>query len=308
MPFWNRSVQPVNRVTADRLAAFGRWEFLREASGIDPSTTYGLVSPLNELIYTQHPDDRDALVSELLRHAVRGEWEAVGAWKYVREFLSEDQDTQPLIDAGLLAVHRMQVTNLAIHLAPVDSPRYQELTGGPVPHDGFFGPPVFNSNFGPTRQYYFDLAISAAAARHVDRLPTTPGVAPRDLDDAAKAMWDFGMLVHRGPAVVPQDIAFEPSVIRPAVHAATGTDHVQLMDGIAERVLDRNSYLYGVWSTLGTVRFAEEYLDGAAMHSPGFGQVLDEAVALLRNGGLVGMALPIEVLTPRTKAKWSEAK
>lgn len=300
MRSWKREKAPVDRITSEQLANYGRWEFLKEQSGIDSIGVYNLISPLNELIYTQSPADRAALISELHRHAEKGEWERVGAWKYIRNFLDEDKETLPLIDAGLLATHSMRVTNLAIHLAPIDTPRYEQLTGGPVPNDGFFGPPVFDSNYGPTPQYYFDNAITSAAARTPNRVRSLAGVEPGPVDDAARAMWDFGMLVHRGPLVVSPDIAFEPNVVRPAIEAATGVDHAHFVELVAEKVLDKSAYLYGVWSTLGGARFIEEYLDDSTVETPAYARLLEEGVTLLIEGGLVGVVLPAEVLTPRT--------
>jgi hypothetical protein len=300
MALFKRDRSPEDRITSEDLAAFGRWEFLKEQSGVEASSVYGLIAPLNELVFTQSPADRAILVSELHRHAEKGSWEKVGAWKYVREFLDQAADTQTLIDAGLLAVHEMHVTNLRNHLAPIDTPRYEELTGGPVPHDGFVGPPVFNSSFGPTQSYYFDNALTVAAARMPTRVQSTAGVEPGPVDDASKAMWDFGLLVHRGPLVVSPDIAFEPSVLRPAIQAAMEVDHARFAELVTEKVMDRSSYIWGAWSTLGAARFFEEFLDPSTLETPAYRAVVTEGVRLLIQGDMVGRDLPLEILTPRT--------
>jgi hypothetical protein len=300
MPFWNR--KPVDRISSQALADFGRFEFVgAEQSGIDPSNAFGLISNLNELVYTSSPADRAEVIAELHRHAEKGEWEKVGAWKYVREFLSAEPDTQDLIDGSLMAICRMRVTNLAIHLAPIDRPRYVELTGAPPPNDGFFGPPVFDSNFGPTRQYYFDHAIAAAAARNITRLQCTAGVEPGPVEDAARAMWDFGLLVYRGPLVVNPDIAFEPNVIRPAVVAASGVDHSIFADRLAEAALDASSPTYGVWSSIGGARFIEDYLDFSAVNTTGYSRLLDSGLTLLTDMGALGVSIAPEMLTPRQR-------
>jgi len=290
-----------DRISSQALADFGRWEFLKEQSGIDGACAYGLIANLNELVFTQNPDDRARVVAELHRHAEKGEWEKVGAWRYVREFLSAAPDTQQLSDAGLLAVHRMRVTNLAIHLGRTDTDRYSELVGAPPPSDGFFGPPVFDSSFGPSRQYYFDHAIASAARRDVARLPSAPDVQPGDLADTARAMWDFGLLVYRGPLVVSTDIAFEPSVVRFAVEAASGVDHGIFADRLADVVLDRASSSYGVWSSLGATRFVEEYLEVSAVVGSGYARLLDSGVTLLVKSGFLGVSMPRENLTPRQR-------
>lgn len=305
--FRSRSQQPVDRITSEDLAQFGRYEFLgADQSGVPSSGAYDLISGLNELVFTQSPTDRAQLVVELHRHAEKGEWEKVGAWKYVREFLDAAPDTQDLIDGGLLAISRMRVTNLGIHLAPIDTQRYVELTGALTPNDGFFGPPVFDSNYGPTRQYYFDHAISTAAARRITRLESAPGVEPGDVTDAAKATWDFGLLVYRGPLVVNPDIRFEPSVTRPLIAAAAGVDHSLFAERLADAVLDASSYTYGPWSSIGGARFIEEFLDPLAVHTTGYARLLNSGVALLRDGNLIGNLFPRELLTPTQQDRLAE--
>jgi len=305
MVFWNRKSATVDRISSEALANFGRYEFLgSQQSGIDPSDSYSLISELNELIFTSTSADRDLAVAELHRHAAKGEWERVGAWKYVREFLDDEADTRDLIDGGLLAIAQMRVTNLSIHLAPIDAPRYAELTGGPPPNDGFFGPPVFDSNFGPTRQYYFDDAIARAAARRVTRLKSATGLAPGHLEDAARSMWDFGLLVYRGPLVINPDITFEPNVVRPAVAAATGVDHSMFADHLAHTLLDSNTHGYeGLWSFLGGTRFIEEYLDLSAVDASGYSRLLDAGVELLVTSGAIGVTMAPEILTQRQRVR-----
>jgi hypothetical protein len=304
MALWSRKSTPVDRISSEALASFGRYEFLgSEQSGVEPGSAYGLVSNLNELVYTQSPADRAQLVAELHRHAEKGEWEKVGAWKYVREFLTEEPDTRDLIDGGLLAIHRMRVTNLSIHLAPIDSPRYIELTGAPPPSDGFFGPPVFDSNFGPTRQYYFDHAIATAAARNITRIQSMPGVEPGPLQSAAKAMWDFGLLVYRGPLVVNPDIQFEPNVLRPAITAATGVNHGIFADRLADAALDTSTYWYGAWTSIGGARFIEEYLDSSAVQTAGYSRLLGSGLDLLTEMGALDVSMSSELLTPRQRER-----
>ena len=307
MALFRRNSQIVDRITSEDLAQYGRYKFLgAEPSGMPIGSADGLISSLNELVYTRAPADRASLVAELGRHADKGDWEKVGAWKYVREWLDEAADTLELIDGGLLAIHRMRVTNLGLHLAPIDMPRYIELTGGPPPNDGFFGPPVFDSKYGPTRQYYFDHAIATATARRVTRIESAPRVEPGPVEEAAKAAWDFGLLVYRGPLVVNHDIQFEPHVVRPLVQAATGVDHVLFTDRLADAVLDDRWSDYGAWSAIGGARFVEEYLDPSAVDSDGYKRLLDEGLTSLRERNLIGTAFARELLTPPQQDRLNE--
>lgn len=302
MPFWKRSQPAVDRISSEALAEFGRFEFLgRDQSGVvDP---YSLVS---DLVSSSYPPDGPGyaeVVAELRRHAESGEWEKVGAWKFVRNFLSDTPDVADLVDGGLLAIHRMRVTNLAIHLAPIDTPRYAELTGGPPPNDGFFGPPVFDSSFGPTRQFYFDHAISTAASRQITRLPSAAGVEPGSLEDAVKSMWDLGMLVYRGPLVVSPDIAFEPNVVKPAVDAARGVDHRIFAERLVDGAVNRDSTFYGPWTAIGAARFIEDYLDPDVADLPACTRAIDSGLMQLEQMGLIGVGMTPDVLTPRQRQR-----
>lgn len=110
MTFWKTSRLPQDRINSQRLADFGRFEFLKEQSGIDASDAFDLVSPLASLSWAGGPGARPVIAAELRRHAAAGEWEKVGAWKFVREFLDEGPDTLDLIDGGLAALIRMRVS------------------------------------------------------------------------------------------------------------------------------------------------------------------------------------------------------
>ncbi len=291
-------------ISSTALAEFGRYEFLgAEASGV--SNAYSLVSALVSRSYPVGGPGYREVVAELRRHAQQGEWEKVGAWKYVRNFMSDGEDVADLIDGGLLAISRMRVTNLAIHIAPIDLPRYVELTGGRPPNDGFFGPPVFASNFGPSRQYYFDHAVAIATGRRIIRLVSVPGVPPGDVDDAAGAMWDFGMLICRGPLVVNPAISFEPNVVRPAVEAAHGVDHPLFADALAGAVLTEAPP--GImWRGIGAARFIEDYLHPAAMATAGYARLLDAGLLALLEMHVLGVAMTPAVLTARQRQRLSE--
>jgi hypothetical protein len=288
-----------DRISSAQLADFGRFSFLGAGqSGIKATDSLDLVRPLAELAWSQDLPSRAIAIAELRRHAAKGEWEAVGAWKVVREFMDDAPETATLIDGGLSAIIRMRVTNLAIHLAPVDIHRYQALAGGPPPNDGFFGPPVFDSHFGPARQYYLDSAVAAAARRTTARLPHAPGVQPGPAVEAARAMWDFGQLIYRGPLVVNPDIAFEPSVVLRAVNAATNTDHALFLDAVADAIADPENYLTEGYATLGAARFAEDYLTPEALTARGYQQLIDNGLTRLIRTGEPGLMISPLLLTP----------
>jgi hypothetical protein len=302
MGFWNRKSVPADRVTAEVLATYGRHEFLREQSGLDPSVVFEMITPLNELIYTRLPSDRATLVAELTRHAEKGEWEKVGAWKYVRDFLDDADDTRHLIDGGLYAVDRMGVTNLAMCLSFQDRSRYEELFERQPPDDGFSGPPVFTSDYGPTRQYYFDHAIATAAGRWITRLVSRPGVEPGPLDEAVVQTWSFALLILRGPMLVSSDITFEPNVVRPLVAAATDVDHVLFAERLAEAVATKEAAdVYGnlplPWYALGATRFIEDYLALEATNTDAYRRLVDRGVALAVQGGVLGRMFSAEMLS-----------
>lgn len=299
MAFWSRSREPYNRTSSDELADFGRYEFLGEQSGLEPLLAYNAFTGLNELVFSGQPANRALVVEELSRHAAVGEWEKVGAWKYVREFLDDAPDTRPLIDGGLLALERMAVSNLSIHLSERDAERYREATGGPVPHDGFWGPPVFASDYGPGREHYLNEALASAARREVARLLHGPGVEPAVVENPAQGLWDFGMLLHRGPLVMPEDLRSEQEILAPAVALASGVDHQRFLDLLSESIHDPDGYqLGGPWAALGAARFAEDYLVPETLASVGYRRLLDTGIGLLLEMGVLGLMVPPEILTP----------
>lgn len=299
MAFWNRPKQPTNRITSEALANYGRWSFLHEESGLTFDQAQGLIAPLQELFFTFTPTDRAAVIAELGRHADQGEWEKVGAWKFAREFLDDDANTHHLIQEGLLALDRMQITNLSIHLSSNDTDIYEGVTGRKPAHDGFFGPPVFGTSYGPTRQFYFDGAISAAASRVPPQVPAQQGAAPGDISAALSSLADLGALIHRGPKVVPPDIAIESTVIASAVAAATNVDHALFLEEVARAAVDpaRANYFNG-WLGLGAARFAEESLDPSVLGSPALEQLTDLGVRELLARGMFDVVVPVEILTP----------
>jgi len=151
MGFFSRNRELQDRVDSMRIADFGRVWLLKEASGVDPNAAFEQLNPLRRPLYEDPPGD--ALVAEeLRRHAIKGEWEALGAWQFARDFVQDDELEKELTDRALLTLDSMRITNLSIHLPNMDIQRFEELTGAPAPYDGFYGPPIFDSHFGPSRE------------------------------------------------------------------------------------------------------------------------------------------------------------
>jgi hypothetical protein len=296
--FFRKSRAAPDLVTSEALARYGRIDFLGwEAAGEHgPVFTTDIVGPLfhEATLNMGGGPTMDRVIAELRRHVTAGPWEAVGAWRFARDFVPEARG-QEFVDAGLRALNEMRITNLSIHLAPREMPRYRELFG-PPPHDGFFGPPVFDSNYGPTRAYYFDAARAAGAKRHPSRLPSAPGVPPGPLDDVD--LWDFGMLVARGPLLVSQDERFEPALVSKAVAAATNVDHDQFAAALLAHVVERdsNDSFPSGWRWLGSARFVEDYLEPDLAGSPHHVALIDGGLRQLMNG-FIGISFPIETLS-----------
>jgi hypothetical protein len=315
MPLWGRSSQPVDLISSEHLASYGRIQFLGSGRGPDGESAFDLIRPINERIYTGAPADRRALYAELERHAAVGAWEQVGAWKYVRDMLDDGSpESQALIDGGLRRIHRMRVTNLSIHIGSPDSVRYSEVNGEPPMMDGFWGPPVFDSEYGPSRQYYYDHAVAAAAGRVITRLPAGPGVAPGPLDNPAGKMWDFGMFIYRGPLAVSQDHAYEPALVRSMVKAASNVDHGMFADALAEDTkayVERDAGVTGnapPWSALGGTRFVEDYLDPSALDSEGYAWLLDKGVDVYLASPHFSIMMTEDVMTPRQRARLEQRR
>lgn len=103
------------------------------------------LDPLRRPLYSE-PDGDQRVGEELRRHAAKGKWEAIGAWQFGRDFVQDDDLERELTDIALLTLDSMHIGNLSIHLPRMDVQRFEELTGAPAPNNGFFGPPVFDTN------------------------------------------------------------------------------------------------------------------------------------------------------------------
>jgi len=269
-----------------------------ELSGVvDSGAALALLEPLRSRLYTDAGGDR-LVGEELRRHSQDGEWEAVGAWKFASNFVSDPAIEAELTDSGLLAVARMRVTNLSIHLGGDDLRRFEELTGGPAPFDGFFGPPTFDTPLGPSRRFFLDEALAAASARDPQRVRSRAGVAPEHLQDLPRSLWDFGMLVLRGPLLVAPELRFEPATVRPVVAAATDVDHLLFAEAVRAGLAEEDAGIFNGWSYAGAGRFIEDYLDPALTAGDVHAQLVDAGLRQLLARGMVGLDVSPEVLSP----------
>lgn len=286
-------------VTSDQLAAYGRREFLGEHQGLSPMAQFDQLRPLHELVFTQTPEDRATIVAELTKLSKTGEWERVGAWKYVRDMLSFEADTQPLVDAGLAAVRRMRVTNLSLHLSQNDTDRYREIFGEAPPYDGFVGPPCFDSAYGPSRADRHQPAIRAAASRRVEPLRAAPGADPGLLPDLTERLWTFALIVYRGVDRIDPETPPERDVLSAVVAAATDVDHDRFAHLLADQVRDHDPFLGGPWPSLGAARFIEEYLRTTTADA--WRLTASAALSDLADRGWLGTDVPLGVLTGRER-------
>ena len=308
MAFWNKqqrpSAVPQDRMTPEWLAQYGRYKFLC----CDTAGVFDEMVVVGSFIADLYPQDTPgyaAVLAEVARHAERGEWERVGGWKFARDYLTGES---ALVDGGLNAIRRMRCTNLGIHLAPIDQRRWSEVIGEPVPNDGFVGPPVFDSEFGPTRQYYFDAAMTAAASRSVTRLSSATGAEPGPFGpdhQVEGGLGNLAMLVYRGPLLVNPANSFEPGLVRPAVACAQGADHTIFTDRLADVVLSDSLSRHSPWGALGAALFIEDYLDPSAVEAAGYDRLLVHALSFLLENGWLGVNFSAEQLTLRQRARLS---
>lgn len=296
---------PKELVSSDDLAAFGKAEFLGfEAMGYaNRSQSLDLMEPYNRDYRVITDVDFATQVSlEVLKNASKGPWEAVGAWKFATEHTVAEDFQREATDLGMLALAKMRVTNLAIHLGPKYFERYRSLTGGPVPDDGFFGPPVFDSNYGPTKHYYWDAAVAAAAARRPRRIECSPGIQPPIVDDAGIGLWDFAMLVLRGPLNVAPDQKSEKVSLLSIVAAAESTDHELLMTDVMSQLRRREVGFLG-WSYFGGGRFIEDYLDPNLMGTSLHEEFVSIGLQQLSENGMFEASVSLETLSEYERSR-----
>jgi hypothetical protein len=221
------------------LTCYGRCRFLGwEATG-GPGPIdgwYERLRPWFEPLMAGPPGHQQTVTRLNGLATTHGGWVAIGAWKVMLEFSSD------LMDEGrdaLVACHDVGVTNLAIHMPPVEAGVWRRIFDFPPPHDGFFTPPVFSTPNGPQKTDYFKAAATAAVTRCPERLDHAPGVAPVETPPSpstsaatstsavtstaaaferslAYSLWDFGQLLLIGAHVVQEERRYEPAILAQA--------------------------------------------------------------------------------------------
>lgn len=307
-------------VTSEAVADFGRHSFLKSASEVDMSKYAGpmgvaysgaldIIRPLFDALYlSEGADSARSVVAELTIHSRAGVWEAFGAWKFCDEFL----DTRPelwtdLETAGVLALDQMQVSNLGFQLGMRQANAYVRVTGKQPPNDGFFGPPVFKSSYGPSLDYYVAAAEKANRARRPMRIQEAPGVQPSIPADAINGLWDFAQLVFCGPAVIGQNRDSEADILSVVVEAAYGVDHEQFARQLLEAVREKDPQGPG-WFALGAARLIEDYLDPRVAGTAAHLELLRVGFTWLRAPGAWAVAATAQpVFTSIEAAHWEAA-
>lgn len=195
-------------------------------------------------------------------------WQVVGAMKLANEFLDSDELAAPFFDAGIRALAKMRITNPQQHLSGREFSRYR-MHFDRVEPDNFWGPAVFESEFGPSRQFFLDAAVASVSARKPIVLFHEEGVE-MELDnsiDLDSLFFKFGSLIYRGPLVMSLQDRDEAQLIHPIVAAISSRDHKlgarKMVDRVSENAI-MDSYSF-VFIGLGLVRFIEDYLDPSAL-------------------------------------------
>lgn len=285
-----RDSQLSSKVVAD----FGRAWYLDGASDIDIQEARGATYPLAQMTFQGDPQMNAEVIRELQDHAQQGPWELVGAWLLARDLLNDES----LTDQALRQIAEMRITNLAIHLAQMDVAHYSELTGGPPPNDGYFGPAAFDSSFGPSRDEHFDRARDYAISRSRPRLRETPGVDPGELDTSELRFWDFGRLIALAPfAIGAIDCRDETQILATADARACASDHEMFANRLTEALLGDETGHFNGWALLGAGRFIEESLDPKLNAGSQHMALIDGGLTQLDEQGMVGTAFRPDVLT-----------
>jgi hypothetical protein len=298
MPRWFSRAPEPDLITPGVLAEFGRYSLLGpDLSGVDDAVAVrAALDPISNVLYGGD-DVAQKAMDEVRRHASAGTWEAVGGWKFAEDFFPGGDVVEELSDDGMRALAEMRIENLDIHLGPVNHARYERVVGTPVPNDKFWGPPVFASSFGPSRQYYYDNALVAKAARQPERIADTPSAAVPDLAPAAGALWDFGMLILRGPLMCAPDQRFERGVLAPMMRCAGGSDHTEFAARLTDVLDQRGRGNFNGWEYMGAARFVEDYLDETLTGGAAHLRFVDRGLEQLAGQGMLGREISPDALS-----------
>jgi hypothetical protein len=234
---------------------------------------------------------------------IHGGWVAIGAWKVMLEFSSDlAGDGRDALVACLRAYHDFGVTNLALHIPPVELTVWCEIFDFPPPNDGFFTPPVFSTPYGPKKADYLKAAATAAATRYPQRLDHVPGVPPAASSpdgvlekQLAYSLWDFGQLLLLGAHVMREERRYEPAILARARSWAEGTNHRLVLDRLVEMVEANPD---PAWGAVGAARFCEEYLDASLTGSEAHRFLLEAGLGFLVRQNLLQTSIDPACLSP----------
>jgi hypothetical protein len=285
---------------AGLLARFGRYRLL----GWEPAGEPGPIDDWFERLARWHqpliagPPALDSTVDRLNALATaHGGWVAIGAWKLLLDYDSAlataGRDT---LAACLRAYDAFGITNLSVHMPPVELSAYVELFDRPPPMDGFFWPAVFSTPHGPQKSHYIDAAAAVAAGRRPQRFAHRPGVAPTQLSKAHfYSLWDYGRILLLGPLLMDEEARHEPAIIHRVRRVADGADHELVLRAIVEHV---ESDPDPAWTAVGGARFCEERLDPSLTGSDGHQRLLAAGLDFLERQGLLASSVSPECLSP----------
>lgn len=298
-------------ISPNALADFGRTQVLRGnvAEAWAGLSVFALdyVRPLFDSLYGG-PPTRDPL-PELRQHASNGGWTAVGAWQFCIEFVDDRRDEwSDLEELGIRTLSGMGLANASVTLGMSQLERWSEILGQRPPYNGFFGPPTFTTEAGPSLDFYRDHARRWAANRRPQRIPPLAGRPPHnDAGSRGEGMWDFARLVLCGPLVVGEHNSDEASMLRDAGDAAYLADHVQIAAQLLEAARE-DAARGAAWVALGAARFCEEYLDDALTGSPIHRELLTIGHEWLRTDhGSSARLTATYLFTPVEAATWKKA-
>ena len=105
MPWFSRTRALEDLITADALGQLGWFELLGpELSGIgDPLEALALTDPLRSQLFGG-PEAKPLAVEEIRRHSQQGAWEAVGPWKFARDFVADETVNAELTRRAMLGI------------------------------------------------------------------------------------------------------------------------------------------------------------------------------------------------------------
>jgi hypothetical protein len=198
--------------------------------------------------------------------------------------------------ACLRAYDAFGITNLSVHMPPVELSAYAELFDRHPPMDGFFWPAVFSTPHGPQKTDYLGAAAAVAARRRPERFAHRPGVAPSPLAKVQfHGLWDYGRILLLAPLLMDEEARHEPAIVHRVQQVADGADHELVLRAVVERV---ESDPDPAWTAVGGARFCEERLDPSLTGSDGHQRLLVAGLDFLERQGLLTSSISPACLSP----------